>query len=361
MYILIRRRWKRTATICLLLSSCDGPVFIFRLILSVHATRMFFPPYLSRLYLKLALLLCPILIYYYCSTSWVSSKPNTVLINASVRTGRIMYVIRTSSYFYQKRLVYLLQTWIDLVADDVFYVSDTPISNISDHHLLLTQVACGHDAHSMSTLCCKTAHDFLLFHRHRSRYEWFCHFDDDQYVHTTNLQKYLATLNSNDPYYIGRNSWPETLKRSKEPYPQPFWFATLGAGVCFSRRLIDLLEPYTREISSFVNGCLEENYHDDIYLGFLISSHLNVTLTIDKRFHSHLEDDLYNDKQTFLRLFTEQITFGFRLPNRIPAFLPNLYPPETDPYRMRTLHCLLYPHVLTCQSRLREHLLNGTR
>ena len=318
----------------------------------------FFQHYSSRISLKLALLLCPILVYYYCSTSLIAVKPTTRHIDASVR---IMYVIRTGSSFYRKRLVYLLDTWIALVAKDVFFVSDTPLGNISAAQLILTKVSCGHDVHSMNTLCCKTAHDFLLFHRHRTSYDWFCHFDDDQYVHTRNLQEYLATLDSTDPYYIGRNSWPATLKRSKEPYPQPFWFATLGAGVCFSRRLVELLEPYTREVSSFVDGCVRENYHDDIYLGFLISAYLNVTLTTNTRFHSHLEDELYNDKQTFLRLFTEQITFGFRLPNRVPAFLPHLYPPGTDPYRMRALHCLLYPHVLTCQARLRESLLNRTR
>ena len=49
-------------------------------------------------------------------------------------------------------------------------------------------------------------------------------------------------------YYIGRNSWSKIFQRTKEPFPQPFWFATFGAGVCLSRYVVDLLQPYTQDI-----------------------------------------------------------------------------------------------------------------
>jgi fringe len=164
-----------------------------------------------------------------------------------------MYVIRTSSHFYRKRFIYLLQTWISLVSDNAFFVTDRVLSNVTLDHTSLTELTCGPDVHSMNTLCCKTAHDFLLFHHHRRTYDWFCHFDDDQYVHTDNLRQYLSTLDSHRSYYIGRNSWSKPLKRTKEPYPQAFWFATLGAGICLSGDLVDRLEPYrrmsTRELS----------------------------------------------------------------------------------------------------------------
>ena len=70
---------------------------------------------------------------------------------------------------------------------------------------------------------------------------------------------------------------------------------------------------------------MKENYQDEIYLGFLISTYLNVTLTKNFRFHSHLEKDFYQDKQRFFQIFTKQITFGFRSPHYYPDFLPNLY------------------------------------
>ena len=269
-----------------------------------------------------------------------------------------MYVVRTSSKFYRNRLIYLLQTWISFVQNQVYFVTDELIPNISHDHLILTKSTCGEDSHAMKTLCCKTAHDFILFHRHRTKYNWFCHFDDDQYVHTKNLEKYLSTLDSHLPYYIGRNSWNKTVKRTKEPFPNSFWFATLGAGVCFSKYLIDLLEPYTQNINQFTDGCLKENYFDDIYLGFVISGYLNVSLTKNLRFHSHLEKDFYQDKRTFFEIFTKQITFGFRFPTTYPVFLPNLYESQYDPYRVRTLHCLLYPSAFDCEEKIRQHLFN---
>jgi len=226
--------------------------------------------------------------------------------------------------------------------------------------MILTKKTCGSDAHSMSLLCCKTSHDFILFYRYISKYDWFCHFDDDQYVNINNLKEYLSTFDSNQPYYIGRTSWPDSLKRTKEPFPRPFWFATLGAGVCLSKPTIKLLKPYTEHSSEFVDGCIRENYHDDIYLGFLISNCLNVSLTKNFRFHSHLERDFYSDKQKFLSSFSKQITFGFRHPQRYPDFLPKLYEPHLDIYRIRTLHCFLYPNIPECQTRIHRHILNVT-
>jgi fringe protein len=268
-----------------------------------------------------------------------------------------MYVIQTNSKFYQNRLIYLLQTWILFVHKHVYFVTDQYLPNISHDHLILTKNTCEQERNTINILCCKTAHDFILFHRHRTKYDWFCHFEDDQYVNIKNLEKYLSTLDFNYPYYIGRNSWSNKFKQTKEP----FWFASLGAGVCLSKYLIDLLQPYTRNITQFINGCLRENYHDDIYLGFLISAHLNVTLTKNFRFHSYLEKDFYHDKQTFFEIFTKQITFAFRFPHYYPAFLPNLYTSQYDPYRIRTLHCLLYPYIFECQTKIRQHLFNITK
>ncbi len=309
-------------------------------------------------FLIISLLLFSIL---YCYYSLTLLKSTQVQPSSSSSSARIMYVVRTSSKFYQNRLIYLLQTWVPFVQKHVYFVTDELISNISQNHLILTKNTCGEDTRAMKSRCCKTAHDFILFHRHKTKYNWFCHFDDDQYVHTKNLEKYLSTLDSHHPYYIGRNSWSKIFQRTKQPFPYPFWFATLGAGVCFSKYLIDLLEPYTQNISQFIDGCLKENYFDDIYLGFLISGYLNVTLTKNFRFHSHLEKDFYQDKRIFFEIFTKQITFGFRPPNIYPAFLPNLYESQYDPYRLRTLHCLLYPYLFECQTKIRQHVFNLTK
>ncbi len=322
-----------------------------------YSRRMFVLKYCSYRNYLLFIILFSIFFYY----NLFFQTKNFDMIEQKSNSIRIMYVIRTNSYFYQKRLIYLLQTWISLISNDVFFVTDIFLPNISQDHTILTKETCGSDAHSMGLLCCKTAHDFLLFQRYILNYDWFCHFDDDQYVNVNKLKEYLTTLNSSQPYYIGRTSWSNALKRSKDPFPNPFWFATLGAGVCLSKRTVTLLEPYTRTASEFADGCIRENYHDDIYLGFILNGYLNISLTKVDRFHSHLEKSFYDDKQTFLQTFTNEITFGFRSPDRYPYFLPLFYDSHQDPYRIRTLHCLLYPQINECEIKIRQHLFNSTR
>ena len=72
------------------------------------------------------------------------------LIEQNSNSIRIMYVIRTNSYFYPKRLIYLLQTWISLISSDVFFVTDLVLPNIPHDHTILTKETCGSDVHSMS-------------------------------------------------------------------------------------------------------------------------------------------------------------------------------------------------------------------
>ncbi|CAF0736928.1 unnamed protein product [Didymodactylos carnosus] len=270
-----------------------------------------------------------------------------------------MYTVRTVLHFYHTRLRYLTETWIPLVSEHVYFVTDSLPSNITTikaDHVQFTKY-CSIQSHSLSSLCCKTAHHFLLYHRFKHKYEWFCHFDDDNYVNSKNLKNYLSKLDSSIPYYIGRNSWNTTLYRNKNPFPIPFWFATLGAGICLSSKLLHLLKPYTTNVGHFIRGCIRENYFDDIYLGFIINNFLNVTLTKNEQFHSHLEKTLFDNKENFIMNLANQITLGFRYPDRIPLFLPLVF--SDDPWRIRLIHCLLFPNSNECQVKKIRYLIKS--
>ncbi|UJR24412.1 hypothetical protein I4U23_005788 [Adineta vaga] len=260
-----------------------------------------------------------------------------------------MYVVRTISKYNSNRLIYLLETWILLVEKDVYFISDKLLSNVNSTHLITTEQICGNTSHSVRSLCCQTSHDFLLYRQYLYEYEWFCHFDDDQYVHIDNLQKYLSTLNFNIPYYIRRNSWNTTFKRKKPSYSRHFWFATSGAGICLSRRTSSI---------QFMNGYLKEFYPDDIYIGFILNNYLNISLTKNLYFHSHLERQLFDNKQDLIDKFHQQITFGFPLSRKLLSFLPKLFSFNEDPFTIRTIHCLLYIHFQDCQIRLQNLIFN---
>lgn len=290
---------------------------------------------------------------YHRNHSCLSIRPSGHSVS---NTTRIMYIVRTISKNYRSRLYYLLQTWIPLIHEHVFFISDRPIQQVSQTHVIYTEKTCGLTSHSVRSLCCQTGHDFILYRREASHYDWLCHFDDDQYVHVDNLREYLSTLDPQLPYYIGRNSWLRMFKRNKKPYPYDFWFATLGAGVCLSKKTIHLLENYTQTVEKFADGCVREFYPDDIYIGFLISNYLNVSLTMNHRFHSHLERSLYNDTALLVQTFHQQITFGFPLSRAITKSLPHLFPRSKDPTGMLTLHCLLNSQLENCRITIQNYL-----
>ncbi len=132
------------------------------------------------------------------------------------------------------------------------------------YHHQIHSTTCN-QSHTIPDLCCHSASEFAIYFPNQNKYKWLCRFDDDQYVNVNQLREYLSTFDSTQPYYIGRPSWPDTVKRSKEPFPSPFWFATLGGGVCLSKRTVILLRPYTQDASEFADGCVRENYHPKWY------------------------------------------------------------------------------------------------
>ncbi|CAF3945511.1 unnamed protein product [Adineta steineri] len=230
-----------------------------------------------------------------------------------------MYLVRTVSKYHSSRLVHLLETWISLVHEHVYYISDTYPTNITRTHVIATGTTCGPRSHK------------IIFMNIYLNLILIIHIILDEILGIQNLDE-----------------------KKKEAYPGDFWFATLGAGVCLSKRTLHLLEPYTRTVSQFVDGCSRQWYPDDIYLAFILNNHLNISLTKNLRFHSHLESSLFKNRQEFIDTFHQQITFGFGLPRTTSQYLPNLFSRNIDPLRMRTVHCLLYTHFKDCQSRIKK-------
>jgi fringe protein len=230
---------------------------------------------------------------------------------------RIILFVRTS-HNCQSRLIYLLQSWIstDPLKQTNLYLITDYISNETNLTILnsfqnIIQTKCP-QTHNRLDLCCKTAYEFYLFYNLsliKPNLQWMCRFDDDQYVNLNNLYKYLSKLNSSKPYYIGRTSTNRrlTIRDNK----RTFTFATYGAGVCFSRILLEQLHPYTN-VKDLPHGCLKRGLSDDAYIGYLIEINLNISLTsINDLFHSHLEK--LNESFRYFNLsdLTRMITFGF--------------------------------------------------
>lgn len=107
------------------------------------------------------------------------------------------------------------------------------------------------------------------------KFNWFLRADDDAYIRVPELIKFLSTLDSNVPLYIGSPGLgrPEDLERIKLfPHER---YCMGGPGVIFSRALLIQLAPY-------LDDCLENvvvSYNEDLEVGRCISRRLGIQCT----------------------------------------------------------------------------------
>ena len=107
--------------------------------------------------------------------------------------NQIYISIKTTQKYHYPRLVILLETWVSLVKEQTWIFTDSS-NNTTDSdlvgrtgdHLILTNCSSSH--HRLS-LCCKMEQEFEHFLR--SHKQWWCHFDDDNYVNVVALAKLL--------------------------------------------------------------------------------------------------------------------------------------------------------------------------
>ena len=260
---------------------------------------------------------CFLFIFYHSQKN--ISFPSTIIL------------IRTSHYC-QARLDYLRQSWIpnDHSQQSNIYLLTDNLLNYNNQTLLhsfdnLIETDCP-QTHEPRALCCKTAHEFELFYNLSSRnpnLHWMCRFDDDQYVNLNNLYRFLSQMDRLKAYYIGRRSTdkPSRIPRRSETYR----FATYGAGVCFSRPLLDQLRPHVNK-TLFPLGCRKMGISDDGYVGYLVEFILNISLSsFNDLFHSHLEKLDQSFRLFSLNYLAQAISFGFAWDRYPLSWLPIIH------------------------------------
>ncbi|KRX94008.1 Fringe glycosyltransferase, partial [Trichinella pseudospiralis] len=250
------------------------------------------------------------------------------------KTSDVFITVKTSARFHQSRIASILDTWFQLAPGDIFFITDQDDKHLSrrtGEHVIATQCR---TSHSLLGLCCKMGVEFDSYIR--SKRNWFCHFDDDNYVNVPLLKKLLSKYNPDKDWYLGKPSTKMPVHHPDDKNePRKFWFATGGAGFCLSRSLAKKLAPLAAD-GQFVQVCRRLSLPDDVSMGFLIGHTLATNLTIVKQFHSHLEP-LYTLDH---RQLAEQVSLSRGV--NVPSIFDN------DPSHFKSLHCLLYPEASLC-------------
>lgn len=272
-------------------------------------------------------------------------KPNL----SKLTSNDVLFTVRTSKITEATRLPGVIKTWFNFSPQTTFIVTNENRSTVFEYfgskNYSENVIESGCRAvYSVKNLCCQSECEFSLYYQNEHQYKWFCRFDDDQYVNIPLLVEFLDQFDADrQMLYLGKPSWT----RPKVRGPLRFWFATYGGGVCFSRTLLKSLKKFVYPKNQFVKSCVDNNDPDDIHVAFLLHKYLNVNLTVVKNFHHHLERNLFTEQVNASNI-GEAITLGFK--GKVQPQFRSLF--QTDYFRIRTLHCLLYPdHLCLLQFR----------
>ncbi|CAF1184203.1 unnamed protein product [Didymodactylos carnosus] len=231
---------------------------------------------------------------------------------------RTLILIRTSHHC-ESRLKYLLSSWIPSTEieqreKNLYLLTDQYVHNSISYQKFVNIIETGcPKKHRKYDLCCKTASEFELYYNLtliiKLSFDWMCRFDDDHYINLDNLYLYLNKLDASKPYYIGRTTYDN--QKESYFYNVTFRFATYGAGVCYSKQLLNQLKFYVNK-TAFSNNCIKLGVNDDVYMGYLIQLKLNVSLTpINDLIHSHYEQLDASFRRFTLQQLINSITLGF--------------------------------------------------
>ncbi|KAI6240089.1 hypothetical protein M3Y99_00493800 [Aphelenchoides fujianensis] len=172
-----------------------------------------------------------------------------------------------------------------------------------------------------ASLNCKFKQELKIFSDKDAK--WSCHFDDDQYVNVGQLRRVLDGYQARVPMYVGRQSIAGAVHIANES----FRFATGGAGVCISRPLLRMIRPHIDRFPHLSPNFGGPGRRD---VGYLVDK-LDVMLTVNTKFHSHLETVMPAN-------LSEQVSLS-------PALGQTefLFSPTANHHTLYSLHCFLRP------------------
>ena len=260
--------------------------------------------------------------------------------------------VKTTDKYHKDRIDLILKTWYTLAPNAIYFFTDSDDISLYKQSPSASTMVPGHiintncsSSHNRKALCCKMNVELEYFLK--SKKKWFCHVDDDNYLNVPKLLELLSAYDPNEYWYLGKPSInvPLQILDRKTKKRIQFWFATGGAGFCVSRALLVKITPFITG-GKFIRLGEKIRLPDDVTLGYLIDYVVRVPLTVVEEFHSHLEPLKFIKSDAI----HQQITFSYSSSqNEINTVsVPDGFDEATDPTRMMSLHCFLFPKATLC-------------
>lgn len=187
--------------------------------------------------------------------------------------SRLLFVgVMTAEKYLSTRALAIQRTWGKALSGRLAFFSSGTSHWDGQEKLPLVALRGVDDSYppqKKSFLMLKYMHDHYI-----DQYEWFMRCDDDVYVHVERLERFLRSVNSSKPQYIGQaglGNKEEFGQLSLEPDEN---FCMGGPGVLFSRETLRRLVPH-------ISTCLKHLYstHEDVEVGRCVRRHVGIPCT----------------------------------------------------------------------------------
>lgn len=270
--------------------------------------------------------------YFGSHNSDGDSESQILNVSSLGENKRLIFIgVMTAQKYLDTRAAAIYNTWGKTVPGKLVFFSSASSKSSSPIPLIsLPNVDDSYPPQKKSFLMLKYMHDNFL-----NEFEWFMRADDDVYIRTGYLEKFLRSVNSSKPQFIGQagmGNKEEFGQLSLEPDEN---FCMGGPGMIMSRDTLRIVIPHIRY-------CLKNLYstHEDVEVGRCIRRFVGIPCTWS-----------YEMQSIFYHSFSGEEVFMGRLKSKEVHRAITLHPIKQPPYLYR-LHS--YFHGLQTQN-LRYH------
>jgi len=223
---------------------------------------------------------------------------------------KICYIISTCNKYLDTRVYYQMQTMFkNINKNDIYYLTSAP--NIEKRQFGW------YSMDDTQNITWKYIHFIYNMNGEFLNYDWYIFIDDDTFVFTNRLLKYLTQFNPAENYYIGNE-----LDHIKKEFCM---YMSGGAGYAISNALYNKIYEYIRKIgineAYYPLSNLKEQFCDDLCVGIWIKEigkNHKIYQMHNNNFHLdiHKENSQLLNAITFHKIITkEQFNFYTKILN----------------------------------------------
>jgi len=177
--------------------------------------------------------------------------------------------VMTAEKFLDTRAKAVYETWGKVMPGKMMFFASSSSQRNDLPVVSLTGVDDSYPPQRKSMMMLKYMHDNFI-----DQYEWFMRADDDVYIRTEKLERFLRQLNSSDDLYIGQAGVGNQEEKGKLGLGLGDNFCMGGPGVVISSSALRKVVPY-------LEHCLQNllTTHEDVEVGRCIKKFVGISCT----------------------------------------------------------------------------------